>query len=148
MALCDNIRNSRKNKNMTQKELAEQLGVSHNTISDWESGNHKPDADSIMLLCKVLGVDANYMLDWEEKKATKNIKSKLKDALKENNLFDGEDLSEENFNTPFYHFLPLIVINIARNVRFLARKVKKHKKKTPRARTRSVEMKNHKSYHT
>ena len=51
MALCDNIRNSRKNKNMTQKELAEQLGVSHNTISDWESGNHKPDADSIMLLC-------------------------------------------------------------------------------------------------
>ena len=98
MALCDNIRNSRKNKNMTQKELAEQLGVSHNTISDWESGNHKPDADSIMLLCKVLGVDANYMLDWEEKKATKNIKSKLKDALKENNVFDGEDLSEENFD--------------------------------------------------
>lgn len=98
MALCDNIRNSRKNKNMTQKELAEQLGVSHNTISDWESGNHKPAADSIMLLCKVLGVDANYMLDWEEKKATKNIKSKLKDALKENNLFDGEDLSEENFD--------------------------------------------------
>ena len=98
MALCDNIRNSRKNKNMTQKELAEQLGVSHNTISDWESGKHKPDADSIMLLCKVLGVDANYMLDWEEKKATKNIKSKLKDALKENNLFDGEDLSEENFD--------------------------------------------------
>lgn len=98
MALCDNIRNSRKKKNMTQKELAEKIGVSHNTISDWESGNHKPDADSIMLLCKVLDVDANYMLDWEEKKASYNIKSKLKEALKENNFFEGEDLTEENFN--------------------------------------------------
>lgn len=59
MALCDNIRNSRKSKNMTQKELAKRLGVSHNTISDWESGKHKPD-----------------------------IKNKLRDSLKENNIFD------------------------------------------------------------
>lgn len=98
MALCDNIRDSRKNKKMTQKQLAKEIGVSHNTISDWESGNHKPDADMIMTLCKVLDVDANYMLDWEEKKASYNIKEKLKAALKENDFFEGEDLTEENFD--------------------------------------------------
>lgn len=98
MALCNNIREARKRKKLTQKELAKKVGVSHNTISDWESGNHKPDVDTIMLLCKILEVDANYMLDWEEKKTSYNIKNKLKDALKENNYFDGDDLTEENFN--------------------------------------------------
>lgn len=86
MALCDNIRNSRKSKNMTQKELAKRLGVSHNTISDWESGKHKPDIDNIMLLCKVLEVDVNYMFGW--KNTANNIKNKLRDSLKENNIFD------------------------------------------------------------
>lgn len=98
MALSDNIRTARKDNNMTQKDLAAKIGVSHNTISDWESGSHKPDADTIMLLCKVLNVDANYMLDWEEKKASYNIKEKLRAALKENNFFEGEDLLEENFD--------------------------------------------------
>lgn len=98
MALCDNIRNSRKNKHLTQKQLAKKVGVSHNTISDWESGNHKPDADMIMLLCEVLEVDANYMLDIKERQAADNIKQKLKEALVENDFFDGEDLTEENFD--------------------------------------------------
>ena len=96
MALCDNIRNSRKSKNMTQKELAKWLGVSHNTISDWESGKHKPDIDNIMLLCKVLEVDVNYMFGW--KNTANNIKNKLRDSLKENNIFDEKELSDENFN--------------------------------------------------
>jgi len=38
------------------------------------------------------------LLSWKEKKASLNIKEKLKDALKENDFFDGEDLSEENFD--------------------------------------------------
>lgn len=96
MALCGNIRNSRKSKNMTQKELAKRLGVSHNTISDWESGKHKPDIDNIMLLCKVLEVDVNYMFGW--KNTANNIKNKLRDSLKENNIFDEKELSDENFN--------------------------------------------------
>ncbi len=98
MALCDNLRKARKDKNMTQRELADKVGVSHNTISDWESGSHKPDADMVMLLCHVLGVDANYMLDFQEHEAAADIKDRLKDALIKNNFFDGKDLTEENFN--------------------------------------------------
>lgn len=98
MALNENIKIARKNKKMTQRQLAEKIGVSHNTISDWESGGHKPDADTIMELCKILDVDANFMFDYKEIAATTDIKEKLKEALIKNDFFKGEDLSEENFD--------------------------------------------------
>lgn len=98
MALNENIKNARLKKKMTQRELGEAIGVSHNAISDWESGNHKPDADTVIALCKVLDVDANYMLDWEERVATDNVKHALEKVLRENDFFDGDDLSEENLD--------------------------------------------------
>ncbi len=96
MALNENIKNARLKMNMTQRDLGNAIGVSHNTISDWENGNHQPDADTVMKLCKVLNVDANYMFDWDEKVAATDLKNTLKNILKENNFFDGDDLTEEN----------------------------------------------------
>ena len=98
MALNENIKNARLKKKMTQRELGQAIGVSHNAISDWESGNHKPDADTVMALCKVLDVDANYMLDWKEKVAASNVKDVLEKVLRENDFFEGDDLSEENLD--------------------------------------------------
>ena len=98
MALNENIKQARKDKKMTQKQLAAKLGVSHTTISDWESGNHKPDADTVIELCKILDKDANYMFDYKELSTTLDVKEKLKNALKENDFFEGEDLTEENFD--------------------------------------------------
>lgn len=98
LALNENIKNARLKKKMTQRELGQAIGVSHNAISDWESGNHKPDADTVMALCKVLDVDANYMLDWEEKVAASNVKDVLEKVLRENDFFEGDDLTEENLD--------------------------------------------------
>lgn len=103
MALGENIKQARLNKNWSQKDLAEAISNKEETfgntaISNWENGISKPDADTIMSLCEALEVDANYLLDWEEKKASYDIKEKLKAALKENDFFEGEDLTEENFN--------------------------------------------------
>ena len=103
MSLGENIRNARINKKLSQQQLAELISTKETTfgntaISNWENGTSKPDADTICLLCGALDVDANYLLDWNEKKATKNIKDKLKKALQENNFFETEELSEENFN--------------------------------------------------
>jgi len=103
MALNENIKNARKKNNMTQRQLADAIGVSHNTISDWESGNHKPDIDTLFLLCKVLSVDANYMLDYEEKIKELKSQNKLNDdqykqILKNKGLMDNnENISEEDF---------------------------------------------------
>lgn len=95
MALHDNIKKARKDKHMTQRVLAEAIGKSHNTISDWEKGIHVPDIDSIMDLCIVLGVDANYMLGWN-KENNADDKLMLTKALKDHDFLDeNDDLSTE-----------------------------------------------------
>jgi len=103
MSLGENIKNARIKKGLSQQKLAElisdeKITFGNTAISNWENGISKPDADTLCALCGALDVDANYLLSWKEKKASLNIKEKLKDALKENDFFDGEDLSEENFD--------------------------------------------------
>lgn len=110
MNLAKNIRNARIQNKFSQKELAdkitelakiyeyENLSFGDTAISNWERGTSKPDADTIFLLCKALNVDANYLLDWEESVATDNVKQALEKVLRENDFFDGDDLSEENLD--------------------------------------------------
>jgi len=58
----DKIKEARKAKKMTQRELAEIINVAHNSVSDWEHNKSKPDADTIELLCGVLEIAPNYLL--------------------------------------------------------------------------------------
>jgi len=50
MEFEDKIKSLRKEKNWTQKELAEKLNVSDKTISSWETGRTYPDIDSLIQL--------------------------------------------------------------------------------------------------
>lgn len=59
--LGGNIRKARLAKGLTQKELAELIGVKHNSISDWENNKCSPDIDTIEALMGVLEVDANFL---------------------------------------------------------------------------------------
>lgn len=52
----------RKEKNLTQLQLAVKLSVSEKTISKWECGNGFPDTTLMLPLCKVLGITANELL--------------------------------------------------------------------------------------
>jgi len=56
-----NIRELRKKKGLTQDELAEQLFVTRQTISNYENGSTKPDPDTITKLAEILEADANTM---------------------------------------------------------------------------------------
>lgn len=60
MEFGEKLRLARKSCRMTQKELAEAVGAKHNSISNWEKGQNQPDAETIRLLCRALGVEANY----------------------------------------------------------------------------------------
>lgn len=62
MALClgERIRAARKNAGMTQRQLAEKVGVSNTSISNWEKGISNPDPDTIQNLCWALCVQPNY----------------------------------------------------------------------------------------
>lgn len=50
------IRECRKNKNLTQKQLADKLFVEPKTISKWETGNGLPDVSLMKDLCNELDI--------------------------------------------------------------------------------------------
>lgn len=57
------ITQKRKEKNLTQAQLAEKLGVSNKTISKWENGKCMPDYSIIKGLCKELEITIAELLD-------------------------------------------------------------------------------------
>lgn len=63
MTFGKRLRESRKAKSYTQKDLANLIGAKHNSISDWENDKNKPDPDTIELLCGVLDITPNYLLN-------------------------------------------------------------------------------------
>ena len=60
------IAERRKNCNMTQKQMAEKLGVSDKAVSKWETGKSMPDNSLLMELCLLLGINVNELLSGEK----------------------------------------------------------------------------------
>lgn len=56
------LRHLRKEKKLSQSEVAEALGVSQGAISYWEKGEKLPDLNTFWLLCQFLDVEPNYLL--------------------------------------------------------------------------------------
>ncbi len=56
------IQQQRKEKNLTQVQLAQKIGVSEKTISKWECGNGFPDTTLMLPLCSALSISANELL--------------------------------------------------------------------------------------
>lgn len=63
MKLSEKILSLRKARNMSQEELADNLGVSRQAVSRWEVGSALPDASNILQLSKLFGVSADYLLN-------------------------------------------------------------------------------------
>ena len=55
----------RKEKNLTQEELGEQLGVTNKTVSRWENGNYLPPVEMLQMLSKLYDVSINELLSGE-----------------------------------------------------------------------------------
>lgn len=60
------ISKCRKDKKMTQSELAEKLGVTDKSIGNWENGRNMPDLSLFKPLCDVLGITINDLLSGEK----------------------------------------------------------------------------------
>ena len=56
----------RKNKKLTQTELAKRIGVSNKTVSKWECGNAIPDYGVFENLCKEFNISVNELLNGEK----------------------------------------------------------------------------------
>ena len=65
-AIGSYISKKRREKNLTQEQLAEKLGVSNKTISKWENGKCMPDYSIIEQVCRELSVTLPELMDGED----------------------------------------------------------------------------------
>ena len=65
------LKDLRKEKGLTQEQLAETLNVSRRTVSRWETGNNMPDLDLLMEIADLYEVDLREMLNGERKSEDK-----------------------------------------------------------------------------
>ncbi len=77
----------RKESNMTQVQLADELGVTNKAISKWENGNGFPEVSLLLPLCNELEITVNELLSGERvseddyrKKAEENMVNLVKEA--------------------------------------------------------------------
>lgn len=58
----ENLKNARERRNMTQKEVADRIGVAKSTYSLYESGQREPNVQTIKKISDVLNVSADELL--------------------------------------------------------------------------------------
>ena len=66
MKVAEEIRTARIAKNMTQVNLADQMGVSYQAVSNWERGNSMPDISKLSELCGILDISFEQLLGSEQ----------------------------------------------------------------------------------
>lgn len=90
-SFADIIRELRVQNKLTQKELADKIGVSDRTISKWEKGSSVPDLVCLTNICKELGVSPSLMINYKYsfKDRLNKAKLSLRKLLKflTNNIF-------------------------------------------------------------
>lgn len=64
--LSEKLYKLRKNSGLSQEQLAEQLNVSRQAISKWESGTAVPESEKLIIISNYFGVSVDYLLKDEE----------------------------------------------------------------------------------
>lgn len=77
------IEKARKDKGLTQRQLAKELGVSNTAISKWENGNNLPDISMLEPLSEVLEIDILDLIKAQNNTHEENSKKKPTKAKKE-----------------------------------------------------------------
>lgn len=79
----ENLKNIRKENHLSQEQLADELGVSRQAISKWESSTAYPEMDKIIMLCDKFNVNIDDLLhrDIKEVKGEEESKRKVNDIV-------------------------------------------------------------------
>lgn len=82
----ENLKNARERKGMSQKDVAEEIGVAKSTYSLYESGNREPNVQTIKRIADVLNVSADDLLGLNDEPITIAAH------------FDGDEYTEEELD--------------------------------------------------
>ena len=103
MEFHEKLQELRKQKGLTQEELAESLYVSRTAISKWESGRGYPNIDSLKAISKFFSVTIDELLSGEEVLTIAEENQKQKEAYLRDMVFGLLDLSAAIvFFVPFF----------------------------------------------
>jgi len=105
------IAESRKKKNLTQMQLAEELNITDRAISKWECGRAMPDSSIMLQLCELLEISVNELLTGEKlemEKYNKQVELNLIEMVKQKEASDKRLLNME------------IVLGVSGTILFLA----------------------------
>ena len=102
MEFHETLQELRKQKGLTQEELAEALFVSRTAVSKWESGRGYPNIDSLKAIAKFFSVTIDQLLSGDEVLSLAEEDQKQKDAQVRSLVFGLLDCS-----TAVFLFLPL-----------------------------------------
>ena len=92
------IAECRKNKNLTQAQLAQKLNVTDRAISKWETGKCLPDSSIMLELCNELCISVNELLSGEKIKMdnyNEKLEQNLIEIIKQKELADKQLLTIE-----------------------------------------------------
>ncbi len=118
----------RKEKNMTQVDLANKLGITDRAISKWENGRGMPDLSLLLPLCEALEISVNELLSGE-RLDTANYHEKL-----EENIIDTIDYTNKTIKKTrkiFIITLSVILISVATLITMFSIDVNRMRKNKP-----------------
>ena len=107
----------RKEKSMTQKELADKLFVSDKTVSKWERGNSMPNVTLLMPIADVLGITVTELLKGEKISENNSLNTDEVEKLVINSLdLSVRDTIRQRKKNWIYAFLITIGVVIAQAI--------------------------------
>ena len=89
------LKELRQEKKLSQKELAENIGVHYRTLQNWENGESQIKPEKAQQLADYFGVSVGVLLGYEEAKTLENI---LKDAEEYLEMTE-DDLLSDNYSS-------------------------------------------------
>lgn len=107
------IASCRKEKNLTQAQLAEKLGITDRAISKWETANSMPDTGLMSELCELLGISVNELFSGEKlnlmEDYRKNAESNLM-ALKKMEETKNKELLKLEWVIGYMGIIPYLIL--------------------------------------
>ena len=102
------LKELRKEKNITQEELAEQMGVSRRTVSRWETGSNMPDMDVLIDISDFYEIDLREILDGERK--DKQMDKEMKETVLKVSEYENEGKKRNAVVVIIYSALGIIAL--------------------------------------
>lgn len=89
MKFGENLQKLRKEKGISQEQLAEQLGVTRQSVSKWESGSSYPEMDKLVTICQIFNCDLDSLInkDISQEKNKQEATSVVKTVLTETTTY-------------------------------------------------------------